>query len=145
MKKHFTVTTFIVNQNKTLLHRHIKTGKLLPPGGHLEDNELPHEGALREVKEETGLEVTLYEEDSLNCSDAIVLPKPRHVLLIEVGEEHYHIDLCYFAHAQEWNINPGPGEANSWIWVSREELSDLPLVDNIKQIAEEALSLLSNN
>jgi 8-oxo-dGTP pyrophosphatase MutT (NUDIX family) len=37
--------------------KHKKLGKWLPPGGHIEPNELPDDAACREVLEETGLKV----------------------------------------------------------------------------------------
>jgi 8-oxo-dGTP pyrophosphatase MutT (NUDIX family) len=53
-----------------LLHLHRKLGMWLPPGGHIERDELPDDAAVREVFEETGL---------------------------RVGSGHQHIDLIYFA------------------------------------------------
>ena len=50
----FTATTFVVSLNKTLLLWH-QIASMLPPGGHIEPNELPEEAAIREVKEEPGL------------------------------------------------------------------------------------------
>lgn len=40
-----------------LLHLHKKLGKWLPVGGHIEQGELPDMAALREIKEESALEV----------------------------------------------------------------------------------------
>ena len=52
--RHFTVAVFVVWEGKVLLHRHRKLGMWLPPGGHIEENELPDEAAVREVLEEVG-------------------------------------------------------------------------------------------
>ena len=49
----------MVNDRKVLLHYHKKVRLVLPPGGHIEPNETPAESAIREVKEETGLEVRI--------------------------------------------------------------------------------------
>ena len=62
-QKHFTVSIFIVCKDKVLLHSHKKYGILLPIGGHLETNELPEEACIREAREETGLEIDLYNAD----------------------------------------------------------------------------------
>ena len=40
VKKHFTVSIFIVHKDKVLLHVHKKYGMLLPSGGHIEALEL---------------------------------------------------------------------------------------------------------
>ena len=52
--RHFTVAVFVVHAGRVLLHYHRKLGRWLPPGGHIEDNELPDDAARREVLEETG-------------------------------------------------------------------------------------------
>ena len=57
--RHFTVAVFVVWESKVLLHLHKKLGMWLPPGGHIEEDELPDEAAVREVLEETGLRVEL--------------------------------------------------------------------------------------
>ena len=54
MRKHFTVTGFIVHKNKVALHWHKHVKKWLPPGGHIEMDEDPISAVRREVKEETG-------------------------------------------------------------------------------------------
>ena len=47
--RHFTVAVFVVWEGKVLLHFHRKLGMWLPPGGHIEEGELPDEAAVREV------------------------------------------------------------------------------------------------
>ena len=49
--RHFTVAVFVVHDGCVLLHFHRKLGKWLPPGGHVEDNELPDDAALREAQQ----------------------------------------------------------------------------------------------
>jgi len=44
---------------------HPKLKKWLPPGGHVEENESPPEAATREVKEETGLEITFIKQENI--------------------------------------------------------------------------------
>lgn len=50
-----TATVYIINESKVLLHNHKKYNTLFPVGGHIEADELPHEAALREAYEESGL------------------------------------------------------------------------------------------
>ena len=52
----FTVEVFIVYDNKVLLRKHDKYGMWLSVGGHIELDEDSNQAALREVKEEVGLE-----------------------------------------------------------------------------------------
>ncbi len=57
--KHFTASALIIDNDKVLLVFHKKFNVWLYPGGHVEKNENPDETLLREVKEETGLEVEI--------------------------------------------------------------------------------------
>ena len=95
--RHFTVAVFVVCEGKILLHFHRKLGMWLPPGGHIEVNELPDEAAVREVLEETGVEVELVGEKREDVSDPVQLHRPAGVQLENIGPNHQHIDLIYFA------------------------------------------------
>jgi 8-oxo-dGTP pyrophosphatase MutT (NUDIX family) len=95
--RHFTVAVFVVREGKVLLHRHRKLGMWLPPGGHIEEDELPDEAAVREVLEETGLTVRLVGERREDVADPVQLCRPAGVQLENIGPGHQHIDLIYFA------------------------------------------------
>ena len=95
--RHFTVAVFVVWDGKVLLHNHRKLGMWLPPGGHIERDELPDEAAVREVLEETGLEVELVGERREDVEDPLQLFRPAGVQLEDIGPGHQHIDLIYFA------------------------------------------------
>ena len=95
--RHFTVAVFVVLDGTVLLHWHRKLGMWLPPGGHVERNELPDEAATREVLEETGLEVELVGERREDVADPVQLHRPAGVQLEDIGPGHQHIDLIYFA------------------------------------------------
>ncbi|PSQ18625.1 NUDIX hydrolase [Halobacteriales archaeon QS_8_69_26] len=122
--RHFTATVYVVNDGATALHRHPRLDKWLPPGGHVDRGELPHEAGLREVREETGLDVDLVaERDDLGSETVESLPQPQHVQLADVnvcdGEVgHQHVDLVYYARAPDRGIDPGEGEppAEEWEW-----------------------------
>ncbi len=58
----FTVAIFVVEKNRVLLIHHRKLDKWLPLGGHVELDEDPEQAALREAREESGLEVELLGE-----------------------------------------------------------------------------------
>jgi 8-oxo-dGTP pyrophosphatase MutT (NUDIX family) len=61
----FTVAVFVVHRDRVLLHMHRKLGLWLPPGGHIEPNELPDEAAIREVEEEAGIGIDLIQDPNL--------------------------------------------------------------------------------
>ena len=95
--RHFTVAIFVVWEGKVLLHLHRKLGMWLPPGGHIEENELPDEAAIREVWEETGLRIELVGERRDDVTDPVQLYRPAGVQLENIAPGHQHIDLIYFA------------------------------------------------
>jgi 8-oxo-dGTP pyrophosphatase MutT (NUDIX family) len=95
--RHFTVAVFVVSRGAVLLHRHRKLGMWLPPGGHIERDELPDDAAVREVYEETGIEVELVGERRDDVEDPVQLHRPAGVQLENIGPGHQHIDLIYFA------------------------------------------------
>jgi 8-oxo-dGTP pyrophosphatase MutT (NUDIX family) len=99
--RHFTATTFIVHDRDVLLHLHPKQKLWLPPGGHIERDELPHVAAVREVEEETGLRVRLHSEaQSAQLAvrmDCGVIPQPAFILIEDINPFHQHLDFVYFA------------------------------------------------
>jgi ADP-ribose pyrophosphatase YjhB (NUDIX family) len=95
--RHFTVAVFVVHAERVLLHYHRKLGKWLPPGGHVEDNELPDHAARREVLEETGFRVRLIGGRGLEISEPAQLVVPAGIQVEDIYPGHQHIDLVYFA------------------------------------------------
>lgn len=80
-----------------LLHKHKKLGHWFPCGGHIEPHELPDEAAVREVLEESGVQVALFGERALPVREPRQLIRPRGVQLETISPGHEHIDLIYFA------------------------------------------------
>lgn len=129
--RHFTATVYVVHDAATALHHHDRLGMWLPPGGHLHRDELPHEAAIREAREETGLEVTLTQSASGPRSEsARPLPQPETILLEDInvhedGIGHQHIDFIYYGESQSREIKPIGDEehpADEWEWVTIAEL-----------------------
>src|SRR4029079_732480 len=87
--RHFTVAVFVVDAGRVLLHFHRKLGKWLPPGGNIEDTELPDDAARREVLEETGLHVRLLGRRGLDVEapPQLVVPAGIQVEAIYPGHE----------------------------------------------------------
>ncbi|TDT52062.1 NUDIX domain-containing protein [Fonticella tunisiensis] len=135
MKFDRAVAVYILNKdNKVLLLLHKKLCSWLPPGGHVEDNELIHEAAIREVEEETGLEIEfIYNTKDINDKNdekARILPHPILVQLEDLGD-HYHEDFVYLARAKcDEIINL---ENHQIGWFSIEEAKKLDTFDNVKR------------
>lgn len=95
------VSVFVVWRARVLLHRHRKLGLWLPPGGHVEPNELPDDAARREVLEETGVAVELVGERAVDAPGPLQLVRPRGMQLESIAPGHEHIDLVYLARPSE--------------------------------------------
>ncbi len=61
----YTASGVLIVKNKVLLIKHKKLGVWLCPGGHVDEDELPHQSAEREFEEETGIKVKVV--DVLSC------------------------------------------------------------------------------
>lgn len=141
--RHFTVTTTIVHKNKVLLHFHKSLKKWLPIGGHIDRDELPEEAAIREAKEEAGLEIVLYNPDeNLKMDGTRDLVRPPHIMLQDINAFHQHIDFTYYASADIFELNPEDGETNDLRWFTKEEVEKLDAPQNVKIRALEALKIL---
>jgi len=130
LTRHFVATVYVVHAGATALHAHDRLGMWLPPGGHLDRDELPHEAAQREVREETGLAVDLLAPTGPIDGDGVrSLPEPAHLLLEDIDVHdgyvsHQHVDFVFFGAVASRAIDPGPGEAPAadWRWFTPDDL-----------------------
>ncbi|WP_026369674.1 NUDIX hydrolase [Kallotenue papyrolyticum] len=138
----WAATTFVVHQGRTLLLRHRKLGKWLPPGGHIDAHELPDVAALREVEEETGLRVALL--DAGGPLGAVRrLAQPLCLLLERITPDHEHIDLIYVARVIEGEVVHAPDEALEWRWYSAEELAAPEVPEDVRELGRQAIALVA--
>ena len=98
----FTVSVFIVYKQKVLIRLHEKYPKWLAVGGHIELGEDANTAALREVKEEVGLDVVLIPPPHWNSlkhihksSTYTELIPPFLLNIHNITEEHQHHDLFF--------------------------------------------------
>lgn len=134
LEKHFTVTGYVINETKTklLLVHHKKLHKWLPPGGHIETNELPHFAALREIQEETGVKVRIINSPQLvlelDGKIDIQIPEPITISYQLIPrhnniEPHIHIDMMYLFEADETSkIKPSNNEVHEVKWCTKGEI-----------------------
>jgi len=93
----FTVAIFVVFQKKVLLIHHRKLDKWLPLGGHVELDEDPEQAALREAKEESGLDVELLGERPPTTEPGTrALIAPRFMDIHRITDTHEHIGMIYW-------------------------------------------------
>ena len=136
--RHFTASIYVVNDGAIALHRHPSLDLWLPPGGHVARDELPHQAALREAVEESGLSVSLHQSATGPTSDtARPIPPPAHVMLEDINRYddavgHQHVDLIYYGTTESRAIDPlGEDEvgAHRWEWVDVETLASADRFD----------------
>ena len=104
---HFTATGIVFNSgNQILMIHHNKLRVWLPPGGHIEENELPDDAVLREIFEETGIRAKILSgkqnlDLSISDNHCRELERPFTILLedIEGNGTHNHIDMIYICNA----------------------------------------------
>lgn len=138
----FTVSVFVVDRGRVLLLYHAKLLKWLPPGGHIDPNELPDDAAVREVWEEAGIRVRLVGEKALAVAEPRQLVIPRGVQLVTIAPGHEHIDFTYFAVSiGEAELKPN-SESTQIGWFDASELERLPLTEEIRQWTAKALAEL---
>ena len=146
--RHFTASIYVVADGATALHEHPGLGLRLPPGGHVDRGELPHEAALREAREETGLDPTLLADTAdLSSPTARAIPRPRHLMLADVnvcdGEVgHQHVDHVYYATTDRRRIDPDPDEPGpeAWAWYDPDDLRRVDVDADVRELGLEAIA-----
>ncbi len=137
----WAATTFVVSEGRTLLLRHRKLGKWLPPGGHIDPHELPDVAALREVEEETGLRVALLDAGE-PLGPVRRLAQPLCILLEEITPHHEHIDLIYVARVLEGEVRPALDEAHEWRWYGAYELCGDEVPADVRDLGRRAIEMV---
>lgn len=145
----FTAEVFIVYQDKVLLRQHDKYKKWLSVGGHIELDEDPNQAAVREVKEEVGLEVKLYTPPSfqpINNKGYKELIPPEFMNIHRINDTHQHISLVYFATTETDQLVLSEDEKSDGCkWFLEEELDDpqYGIEEVIQKYARTALEKLA--
>jgi ADP-ribose pyrophosphatase YjhB (NUDIX family) len=143
----FCADALIVNGDRVLLRMHDKYGYWSAPGGHVDLDEDPPTAAVREAKEEVGLDITL-----IGTIAPSVTPGERELLVPRFINRHFtnptheHITFMYFATSPTRDFKQGATEVSDDIrWFTREELDDpkYGIRERIKMYAKAALDELS--
>ncbi|MFC6724921.1 NUDIX hydrolase [Halobium palmae] len=152
--RHFTATVYVVHDGATALHEHDRLGIRIPPGGHVDRDELPHEAGFREVREETGLDAELVGDvPGIPAPAGRALPSPRYQMLYDIdvngdGEAyHQHIDHVYFAAVDSREIDPdGDDEERpeAWEWYTPDDLRASAIDPDTVRIGVEAIEAVES-
>lgn len=143
----YTVETFVVFDQKVLLRFHDKYNIWLSVGGHIELNENPNQAAVREVKEEVGLDVVLFDQAGIakkHSENYTELIPPVFMNIHRISETHQHIGMTYFAKAfSDKVIEPEGEKSGGWKWMAKEEIEKAADINaSIKMYALKALEVL---
>jgi ADP-ribose pyrophosphatase YjhB (NUDIX family) len=141
-----TSTGFLVHENKILLVLHKKLGIWLAPGGHIEENELPHEAAEREFFEETGLKVhTLHYGPLQKSTHSQFVPNPFCSNLHEINRPRgTNGKFCQLHLAFEYLMELDLGEDISKINNDDDGVDDIGwfTLEEIQKFAEEKKTII---
>ena len=148
-KVDYTVEVFIVYRNTVLLRKHDKYKVWLSVGGHIELDEDPNQAAIREVKEEVGLDVALdnslqtFKKDEPDYQELI---PPYFVNRHRINDNHEHITFTYFAKAKFNKIEQltEDEQSSDCRWFTKKEIERLADIrQSVRHYALRALSVLA--
>ena len=96
--RHYTASAVVLDDaDRMLLVHHNKIGQWLYPGGHIDSNEDPAQAALREVREETGIQAVIIGEPAFSHPAVRSHAAPWAIIEMDVTDSkvgaHRHIDL----------------------------------------------------
>jgi 8-oxo-dGTP pyrophosphatase MutT (NUDIX family) len=108
---HVTGSALVVGPRGVVLLKHKRLGFWLQPGGHIDPGESPWAAALREAREETGLEVHF-----VGPLDDEGVPELLHVDVHPGGRGHTHLDVRYLLDGGDADPDPPEGESQEIGW-----------------------------
>lgn len=152
IRKHATASVFVLAESpegrKLALVRHPRFGKWMAPGGHVEPDENPAETAIREVREEIGIEVQLLPPVATPLPTGVAdpaVPLPHWIIEEHIPGDrdprpHIHIDHLYVA------VPIGAARAHEDLdvtWHTADQLLALDMFDGTRAFALTLLSSLA--
>ncbi len=138
--RRFVATVFVVQNGKVLLTWHKKVQNWIPIGGHLEPNELPGDCAIREAKEESGLDVELKSPHTKSATENLI--QPAHIQLDQLKPDLENINFVYFGIVKSGECSKLDEDSKELRWFSKEDLSADGFLPRVKSVAIEALDHL---
>ena len=146
-QKTMTATVYVVRGDEVLLHWHKKYDTWFPLGGHIEKNEFPPEAAIREAREEAGIEISLHPTEvapAIDVGRVGRIPAP-FCLYQEEGREEEFFDFIFIGHTDATELRPELNESCVFEWFSEEKLLTSDVKPHIKNTALAVLAHLKKN
>lgn len=138
----FTAAVFIVRGRQVLLVHHRGLNKWLPVGGHIELDEDPEQAALREAKEESGLDIELIGERPPTTGNGTrALIAPRFLDIHRITDTHRHIGMIYWARPTRGAVTLAVAEHHDIRWCNAADLDQLapPMSQAVKWYSLKAI------
>lgn len=134
---HITGSAWIISKDrkKVLLTHHKKLNKWLQLGGHTEEDETLHEGALREAKEESGLLNVHFLMEDIFDVDVHLIPERKN----EKG--HYHYDIRFLLEEDGFEELAISKESNDLRWIDLNKIVDYSDSKSILRMVEKTYKL----
>lgn len=157
----YTAAGMLFRDGAVLMILHKKAGMWLPPGGHIEAGELPHQTAEREFLEETGVLVRAIDPyDALQGAGSTYLPNPVATNLHWINRATYearkqgatitgkgceqHVTFVYLVAAEDsLELIHNVEETDAIDWIDLSQLDAINTTDDIRSEIAYAHTLFS--
>ncbi len=134
---HVTGSAWVVDTTGSwvLLNHHRKLGKWLQFGGHADGDRDIRRVALREAREESGIEALAFAIPGIYDVDVHRIPargaEPEHL--------HYDVRFALFANRSAQPV--ASAESHDVRWIALDELTSLPVDDSVRRLAAKTINL----
>jgi len=146
-ESHYTATGYVKNGtgDKILFIFHKKLQFWLPPGGHVDADELPHQTVVREIFEETGIHAEIIDPIGKLTLDLngpeIQIPTPFAVLHEQIPaykdkQAHLHYDFLYHMLALNENLAHAEHEVDAANWFTLDDILNCKTTEGAKAICK---------
>jgi 8-oxo-dGTP diphosphatase len=145
--RHWTASAVVLHPetDKVLLIDHVKSGYWLFPGGHVCPGETLAEAAVREVHEETGIDVQIITGPLPVYHPVVTHPVPFTIIEAQAADPvngwHQHVDALFVCYAPAGRIGQlDHREATRARWAGLEEMQELKVPGELPAITKAAIS-----